>query len=198
MKEGVLHWLFINNDVEYHQIVLLLKYQAQVLQLLHDGQGHQGIERTIALCWEQFHWNAMFQDATKYVEDCPQCQIAKRHNTEPNTIPGVIIANNPMDLLCVDFTKMDPSKDGKENILVLTDTFTKFSKAFVTPNQKEITIVKILVDKWLMCMVFPHVFTAIKGITLTMKSSHIYMPCTELSNQPPCHTIHAEMLQLKD
>ena len=40
MKKGVLHWLFINNDVEYHQMVLPLKYQAQVLQLLHDGQGH--------------------------------------------------------------------------------------------------------------------------------------------------------------
>ena len=33
--------------------------------------------------------------------------------TEPNTIPGV----------CVDFTKVDPSRDGKENILVLTDAF---------------------------------------------------------------------------
>ena len=52
MKKGVLPWLFINNDVEYHQMVLPLKYQAQVLQLLHDGQGHQGIERTIALYLE--------------------------------------------------------------------------------------------------------------------------------------------------
>ena len=68
--------------------------------------------------------------------------------TKPNTIPGVIIANNPMDLMCVDFTKGDPSTDGKENILVLTDVFTKFSQAFVTPNQKVITIVKFLVDKW--------------------------------------------------
>ena len=50
--------------------------------------------------------------------------------------------------MCIDFTKVDPSKDGKENILVLTDTFTKFSQAFVTPNQKAITITKILVDKW--------------------------------------------------
>ena len=50
--------------------------------------------------------------------------------------------------MCIDFTKVDPSKDGKENILVLTDTFTKISQAFVTPNQKVITIAKILVDKW--------------------------------------------------
>ena len=89
----------------------------------------------------------MFQDVTKYVKECPHCQIMKGDYTEPNTIPGVIIASNPMDLVCIDFTKVDPSKDGKENILVLTDAFTKFSQAFVTPNQKAITIAKILVDK---------------------------------------------------
>ena len=90
----------------------------------------------------------MFQDATKYIKDCPQCQIVKGDYTEPNTIPGVIIAHNPMDLVCIDFTKVDPSKYGKENTLVLADAFTKFSKAFITPTQKVITIAKILVDKW--------------------------------------------------
>ena len=90
----------------------------------------------------------MFQDATKYVEDCHQYRITQGDYTEPNTIPGVLIACNPMDLMCIDFTKVDPSKDIKENILVLTDAFTKFSKAFTTPNQKVITIAKILVDKW--------------------------------------------------
>ena len=71
LKKGVLHQLYIHNDVEFHQMVLLIKFQAQVLQLLHDGQGHQGIERTIAPCQEQFYWNTMFQDATKYVKKHP-------------------------------------------------------------------------------------------------------------------------------
>ena len=53
-----------------------------------------------------------------------------------------------MDLSYIDFTKVDPSKNSKENILVLTDAFTKFSQAVVTPNQKVLTIAKILVDKW--------------------------------------------------
>ena len=35
-----------------------------------------------------------------------------------------------------------------KKILVLTDAFTKFSQVFVTPNQKAITITKILVDRW--------------------------------------------------
>ena len=49
-KQGVVHQLYINSDVEYLQMTLPLKYQVQVLQMLHDGHGHQGIERTTALC----------------------------------------------------------------------------------------------------------------------------------------------------
>ena len=148
LQKGVLHWLYINNDVEYHQLILPIKYQAQVLNLLHDGQGHQGLECTLALCQERFYWNTMFQDVTNYVKTCPWCQTVKGDYTDPKIKPGKIIANNPMDLLCIDFTKVDPSKSGKENILVLTDAFTKFSQAFITPNQKALTVAKILVDKW--------------------------------------------------
>ena len=167
--------MYIHNDVEFHQMVLPIKYQAQVLRLLYDGQGHQGIERTIALCWEQFHWNTMFQDVTKYVKECPRCQIAKGDYTKPNTIPGVIIANNPMDLMCIDFTKVDPSKDGKENILVLTDAFTKFSQVFVTPNQKAITVAKILVDKWFYTYGIPTCIHRDKGRSFDNEiMSHLY------------------------
>ena len=52
-----------------------------------------------------------------------------------------------MDLLCIDFMKVDPSEDGKENVLVMTDAFLKFSVAVVTPNQQGKTVVKALVDK---------------------------------------------------
>ena len=148
LRKGVLHRLYINNDVESHQLILPIKYQAQVLNLLHDGQDHQGLERTLALCQERFYWNTMFQDVTNYVKTCPQCQTAKGDYTDPKTKPGTIIANNPVDLLCIDFTKVDPSKCGKENILVLTDAFTKFSQVFITPNQKVLTMAKILVEKW--------------------------------------------------
>ena len=73
---------------------------------------------------------------------------SQRSHVGPKTQPGSIIANGPLDLLCVDFTTMDPSRDGKENVLVQTDAFSKFSQAFVTPNQKALTVAKIIVDKW--------------------------------------------------
>ena len=114
LRKGVLHWLYINIDVEYQQLILPIKYQAQVLNLSHDGQGHQGLERTLALCQERFYWNTMFQDVTNYVKTCPQCQTVKGDYTDPKTKLGTIIANNPMDLLCIDFTKVDHLKSGKE------------------------------------------------------------------------------------
>ena len=52
-KQGILYCLDISNDVEYKQMILsinYIKYQAQVLQMLHDGQGHPGMEQTMALC----------------------------------------------------------------------------------------------------------------------------------------------------
>ena len=80
-----------------------------------------------------------------------------------------------MDLMCIDFTKVDPSKDGKENILVLTDAFTKFSKAFVTPNQKAITVTKILVDKWFYTYSIPACIHSDKGHSFDNEiMSHLY------------------------
>ena len=148
LKKGVLHQIYISNDVETHQLVLPLEYHETVLCMLHDDYGHQGLDQTLDLVRERFYWSTMNHDATEYVTSCHWCHVAKGHYTGPHTQQGSLVANNPLDLLCIDFLKVDPSKDGKENILVLTDAFTKFSQAFVTNNQKALTIAKLLVEKW--------------------------------------------------
>ena len=44
--------------------------------------------------------------------------------------------------------KVGPSKDGKENVLVMTNAFLKFNVAVVMPNQQVKTVAKALVNKW--------------------------------------------------
>ena len=90
----------------------------------------------------------MSHDITEYVTNCHWCHVTKGHYTGQQTQQGSLVANNPLELLCVNFLKVAPSRNGKKNILVMTDSFTKFSQAFITNNQKALTITKILVDKW--------------------------------------------------
>ena len=148
LKQGVLHQIYISNDVETHQLVLPLEYHKAVLHMLHDDYSHQGLNQTLALVRERFYWSTMNHDATEYVTNCHWCHIAKGHYTGLHTQQGLLVANNPLDLLCIDFLKVDPSRDGTEIILVLTDIFTKFSQAFITNNQKALTVTKILKEKW--------------------------------------------------
>ena len=54
-----------------------------------------------------------------------------------------------MYLLCMDFMKVDPSKDWKENVLVVTDAFSKFIVAVIMPNQQAKTVAKAIMVKWL-------------------------------------------------
>ena len=73
----------------------------------------------------------------KLGEKCKWCQTAKGPYVDPDPSLGSIIATNPMDLLCIDFMKVDPSKHEKENVLVMMDAFSKFSVAVVMSNQQK-------------------------------------------------------------
>ena len=87
-------------------------------------------------------------------------------------------------------------KSGKENILVLTDAFTKFSQAFITPNQKVFTIAKILVDKWFYLYGIPTRIHSDQGQCFDNQiMKHLYALMV-LSSQHPCHTTHMAMLNV--
>ena len=45
----------------------------------------------------------------------------------------------------MDFTIPDPSSNGTEHVLVLTDVFTKFTQAIPTHDQKASTGTRVLV-----------------------------------------------------
>ena len=129
LKHGVLHHLYIFNEIEYHQLVFPQRYHRKVLMALHDHMGHQGIDRTMDLLRERVCWPSMAKDAQNWVTNCRHCQIASGNYNQPKPKIGHLEAHNPLDLVCLNFTKINLSKTGKENVLIITDAFTKFSLA---------------------------------------------------------------------
>ena len=114
----------------------------------------------------------MAKNTQSWVTNC-HCQIAWGDYNQPKPNIGHLEAHNPLDLVCLDFTKIDPSKTGKENILVITDAFTKFSLAVCTPNQKAKMLAKILVKKW----EFLHQSIATRADALILTSSRHSAKC---------------------
>ena len=70
LKDGVLHHLYIHNDVEYHQLVLPERYHKKILQSLNNDLGHQGIDRRLDLLRERVYWPTMTQDASSWIDQC--------------------------------------------------------------------------------------------------------------------------------
>jgi len=60
--------------------------------------------------------------------------LSIRHVTLPGATGTLQRASEPMEVLAIDFLSLEREKGGYENILVVTDTLTKFVWAFPTTN----------------------------------------------------------------
>ena len=70
--------------------------------------GHQAFDQTLSLLRERVYWPTIAPDASEWVKGCRRCHIAKSDYNEPKPKLGNLIANNPLDLLCINFTKILP------------------------------------------------------------------------------------------
>ena len=59
-----------------------------------------------------------------------------------------LLTTKPNELVCMDFTLLEKSSDGIENILVITDAFTNWTRTIPTKDQKAETVAKVLVKEW--------------------------------------------------
>ena len=146
--DGVLYRVFMERGEEVYQVLLPECMKSQVLKSLHDSTGHQGMERTLALVRKRCYWSDMVKDIENWCKTCERCLIAKGPKSKLKAKMGSILAARPLDILAIDFTLMEKAKDGKENVLVMTDVFTKFTQVYPTRDQKSTTVAKVLVNEW--------------------------------------------------
>ena len=154
IKDDVLYRSTTINGLDYNQLVAPKAVQDTILKVLHDDQGHQGRDRTAWLVNTRFFWLGMNHDIERKVRQCNRCILQK---TRP--IPAAELVNitsiAPMDIVCIDYLSLEMSKGGYENVLVITDHFTRYAQAFPTRNQTAQTTARILYDNFIVHYGFP-------------------------------------------
>lgn len=132
---------------EVLQLVVPPKLRLQVLKQLHDDFGHLGIEKTTGLVRDRFYWPKMEHDIEHYVKTCGLCVA---HKTLPHKASPLhqITSRGPLDLVCIDFLSIEPDSCGVDNILIITDHFTRYAQAIPTNNQRATTVAKVLLEKF--------------------------------------------------
>ena len=65
-----------------------------------------------------------------------------------NTTSNHLLASHLLEILATDFTKLEPPSDGRDDVLVLMDVFSKLSKAVPTCSQDAVIVAKVLVREW--------------------------------------------------
>lgn len=146
IHNGVLKRRVVLQGKTTHQLLLPASLQAKVLEAVHDNTGHPGSEKTLALLRSRCHWPTMTKDVTTYCKKCRRCVIAKSSSVK--TKMGSLPAKRPLDVLAMDFTVLERSSSGLENVLILTDVFTKFTQAIPTRDQRAPTVARVLVKDW--------------------------------------------------
>ena len=103
-----------------------------------------------------------------------------------------------MDVLCIDFLSLERSKGGYENILVLTDHFSRHTQTYPTRNQNAKTTARILFDNFTVHYGFPGRIHSDQG---TNFESHVIqelcnIACTGKSRTTPYHPMGNCMVEI--
>ena len=130
------------------QLLLPTALHKEVLTSLHDDHGHQGVERTTELVRQRCYWPKMRHDIEQWCKQCDRCVLAKGVIPTLRTFSGHLLASRPLEIIAIDFTLMDRASDGYENVLIVTDVFSKFTQAYPTTNQRAETVAHMLTERW--------------------------------------------------
>ena len=81
------------------------------------------MEHTLALVRARCYLYKMDANVESWCRSCERCTLAKAPNPKVNPSMGNFVATRPMEVLAVDFTVLDKSSDGYENVLIMPDGF---------------------------------------------------------------------------
>ena len=130
------------------QLLVPEKLRALVLDAAHDKWGHQGMGRTYSLLRKRFFWPGLQQHVKEHIKRCFRCVASKAPTPQVRPPLRHLLAFRPLEILFVDFLKLDKGRGGYEDVLVMTDAYTKFACAVPCRDQTARVVAQVLREHW--------------------------------------------------
>ncbi|XP_042444031.1 uncharacterized protein LOC122029149, partial [Zingiber officinale] len=96
----------------------------------HEGglMGHFGVQKTLEMLLEHFHWPHMKHDVQKFCAQCIVCRKVKSKTLPQGLYTPLPIPNFPWTDLSMDFVLGLPrTQKGKDSVFVVVDRFSKMA-----------------------------------------------------------------------
>ena len=149
LKKGILYRKARARESEETllQLVLPTAYREVALRGCYDEIGYLGLECMLDLMCDRFFWPHMAAQAKEHVRKChPRLAFKARQQKAPLEN---IMATHPLELVYLNYLCLEPGKGLEENVLVVTDHFTRYAQAYVTKTQTAQMTAKTLWDKFI-------------------------------------------------
>ena len=129
------------------QFVVPRAHRRMAIDGCHQDASHQGKKRTESLISDQFWWPGVYQDVDRAVKNCRHCQLYEGKEKKATMVPMMV--TTPLQLIHLNFTSFETTTNLNEspkieNVLVIIDHFTRYTRAYVTKDQKASMAARIL------------------------------------------------------
>ena len=144
LKQGILYRKsqVSNNSRARLQLVLLIEYRHKAMAGCHDQTGHLGQDRVLELLRERFYWPRMHMHVASYINSCSRC-IRRKYQPDLALLLN-IEATQPYGINSFGLLTNRTQEGNIENVLIVTDHFTRYAQAYLSKTQTALATAKLL------------------------------------------------------
>uniref|UniRef100_A0A5S6Q9K0 RNA-directed DNA polymerase n=1 Tax=Trichuris muris TaxID=70415 RepID=A0A5S6Q9K0_TRIMR len=156
IRDGLLcrRWISaaaVGNSVSKWLLVVPRCLIPRLLEAAHDGQagGHIGFRKTFEKVRSSFYWPNQREDVANWCSSWDACARRKPGESRRARAPlQPHCTGNPWERICLDFLgPFTETTDGNRYLLVVTDSFTKWTEAFPVKDMEAKTTATVLVSE---------------------------------------------------
>ena len=154
------------------QKLVPVSLRARVLHLAHHPltAGHPGARRMYDTLRTQFYWPHMANDVFQTVRNCRSCARVRGTTYKHRRFLRLFPAEYPLQFVAIDLLGPLPrTTNGNRHVLVITDRFSKLSRAVPLVRINSTSVVRAFLENWAYPYALPETLLSDNGTQFTSK-----------------------------